>query len=481
MGDNGCVRISEKMKRLIDRGIRVSVEAEELIKNNESLIEKLLDLNKMFITKEDVEKILAEEKPKIEVRTTFFSPEAKDYSADIKVLHQYDITDKSRTKGEIENFVNYFRNRYERIYKMLRNVVRDAPTVNLSSAKKSIGQKVRVIVMVTEKRKTKAGNLFLEVEDLNDSFKVVFSGDLKKKAEAICVDDVIAITGKVLEPYIVASDVEWPDVPVTNTKRTAERDLAVAYLSDLHFGSTKFLQTYLQNFVNWLHGEGDENDRKIASKVKYVIVAGDIVDGIGVYPRQEKELVVKDIYKQYEMFDDFVSSLPDHIEVIVAPGNHDAVRRGDPMPAIGKEFIKSDVVRIGSPSYVVIEGIKHLIYHGTSIDSFVANVPGLSYNQPEKVMVEYAKRRHLSPIYGANLIIPENIDYMVMEEVPDVIHCGHVHKNSYTQYRGIVMINSGTFQARTDFQIKQGHIPTPGLVPIYELKYGRLRIFDFSS
>jgi len=70
---------------------------------------------------------------------------------------------------------------------------------------------------------------------------------------------------------------------------------------------------------------------------------------------------------------------------------------------------------------------------------------------------------------------------MVMEEVPDVIHCGHVHKNSYTQYRGIVMINSGTFQARTDFQIKQGHIPTPGLVPIYELKYGRLRIFDFSS
>lgn len=468
------------MKRLIDRGIRISLEAEELLKDNEAIMEKLLDLNKNFITKEDVEKALAEAgAPQVEVVRTGFFAEAREYPSAIKVLHQHDVTDKSRTKGEAENFVNYFRNRYERMHKMLRNAVRDTPTASLASAKKNIGQKVRVIVMVTDKRKTKAGNIFLEVEDLGDSFKVVFSGDAKKKAEAICLDDVVAITGKVLEPYIIASDVEWPDVPVTNTKKTSENDLAVAYLSDLHFGSNKFLQAYLDRFVKWLHGEGDE--QKLAGKVKYVVVAGDIVDGIGIYPRQEKDLVVKDIYKQYEMFDDFVSSLPDYVEIIAAPGNHDAVRRGDPMPAIPKEFIHSDVIRVGSPSYVVIEGLKHLVYHGTSIDSFVTNIPGMSYTNPEKVMVEYARRRHLSLVYGANLIIPENIDYMVMEEIPDVIHCGHVHKNGYAQYRGIVMINSGTFQARTDFQIRQGHVPTPGYVPIYELKYGRLRTLDFSS
>lgn len=470
------------MERLIARGIRISIEAEELIKKNEGIVEKLLALNKLFITKEDVEKLLAKEKPpEVEVRRTSFSAEAKEYAADIKVLHQYDVTDKSRTKGEVENFVNYFKNRYERMYKLLKNAVRDAPTVSISKAKKSIGETVRVIAMVSEKRKTKAGNYFFEIEDTSDSFKVVFSGDIKKKAELICVDDVVAITGKVLEPYIIASDIEWPDIPVTNTKKTAENDLAVAYISDIHFGSNKFLKNQLDRFVKWLHGDGDEEDRRLASKIKYLIVAGDIVDGIGVYPNQEKELVVKDIYKQYEMFDDFVASLPDYIEVIVCPGNHDAVRRGEPMPAIPKEFIKSDVVRVGSPSYVIIEGIKHLIYHGTSIDSFIANVPGTSYKHPEKVMVEYLRRRHLSPIYGSNLIVPENVDYMVVEEIPDVVHCGHVHKNSYAQYRGVVLINSGTFQARTDYQIKQGHIPTPGQVPIYELKYGRLKTMDFSS
>ena len=260
-----------------------------------------------------------------------------------------------------------------------------------------------------------------------------------------------------------------------------QNDVAVAYISDTHFGSNNFLGKSLDRFVNWLHGEGDEAARRIASKVKYIVVAGDLVDGIGIYPGQEKELVVKDIYKQYELFSDFVSKLPDYIEVIACPGNHDAVRRGDPMPALSEDFLKADITLVGSPSYVVVDGIKHLVYHGTSIDSFVANIPGMSYLHPEKVMIEYLKRRHLSPVYGGNPIVPENIDYLVLEEIPDVVHCGHVHKNSYAQYRGIVLINSGTFQARTEYQVKQGHVPTPGFVPVYELKHGRLRTMDFTS
>ena len=470
------------MKRLADRGIRVSLDAEEMLKDNQELIDKLLSLNKLFITKEDVEAVLKEiSPPEVEFRKTDFIPEAKDYSADIKVLHQLDVTGKSRTKGEVSNFVNYFKNRYERMSKLLRGVVRQAPTISIADAKKHKGEKVRIIVMISSKRKTKKGNLFYEIEDLTDNFKVVFSGESQKKAAGIALDDVVAITGKVLEPYIIGEDVEWPDIPVTNTKKTAENDVAVAYISDMHFGSNNFLKNSVDKMVKWFHGEGDEASRKIAGKIKYLVVAGDVVDGIGIYPGQEKELVVKDIYKQYEMFDNFVSELPDYIEVIVCPGNHDAVRRGDPMPALPDEFVKSDVTKVGSPSFVNIEGLKHLVYHGTSIDSFVANIPGMSYLHPEKVMIEYLKRRHLSPIYGENPIVPENIDYLVLEEIPDIVHCGHVHKNSYAQYRGVVLINSGTFQSRTEFQVKQGHVPTPGFVPVYELKTGKLRTMDFTS
>ena len=472
----------------MEKGVRVSVEAEELLDKNQDneIYDELLGLGKLFITREDVESILRKkEKIDVEFRPPpTFKPKAKEYDADLKIIHNLDVTGKSRTKGEIDNFIHCFRNRFERLARLLRQGHSKVPTVTLEEAKKHIGEKARVIVLISEKRETKKGNLLFEIEDLTGAFKVVFSStggrqNMAEKSRGILLDDVVAITGKVLEPYIIAEEVEWPDVPVVREKKLSEKDTAVVYLSDLHFGSMNFMKDHLDSFVKWLHGEG--GTKELAGKVKYILVAGDIVDGIGIYPNQEKELVVKDVYKQYEMFDDFVSKLPDYIEIIVGPGNHDAVRRGDPMPAIGEDFIKSDVTKIGSPSMVSIEGLKHLVYHGTSIDSMIANIPGMSYMHPEKVMIEFLKRRHLSPVYGGNLMIPEDIDYMVVEEPPDVVHCGHIHKNGYAQYRGTLLINSGTFQSRTEYQIKQGHVPTPALVPVYEPKIGKLRTLDFRS
>ena len=90
--------------------------------------------------------------------------------------------------------------------------------------------------------------------------------------------------------------------------------------------------------------------------------------------------------------------------------------------------------------------------------------------EPEKVMKELLRRRHLSPIYGFNPVIPEDIDYMVIDKVPHIFHTGHIHRNGQGMYRGVVMINSGTFQGITPFQVKQGHVPTPGKAPTYDLK-----------
>ncbi len=467
---------------LTNRGIRLSVDAEEALSGNTSadLLQKILELKKPFITKEDIVPFIR----KVEVtRPSYFHPEAREHSADIKFDHKLDVTGKSRTKGGVDNFVSFFKNRYERLARMLRRTG-SGDNIDLCDVARHKDEKARIIVLISEIRETKKGNLLLEVEDLTGQFKVVISDSkynekVMDKARRIIKDDVVAISGKLLEPFMIAEDIEWPDLPVIREKKRSENDLAVAYLSDIHFGSNNFLAKYLELFSDWLHGKGEA--KQIASKVKYLHIAGDVVDGIGVYPNQEKELLVKDIYKQYEMFDDFVEGLPDHIEVIAGPGNHDAVRRGEPQPAMGKDLIRSDIHRVGNPCSFSVEGIRHLMYHGTSMDSIIASVPNLSYNQPETVMTEFLKRRHLSPIYGGNLIIPENIDYMVVEEPPDVLHSGHVHKNGYTQYRGTLVINSGTFQDRTDFQVKQGHVPTPALVPVLELKYGRLHTLDFKS
>jgi DNA polymerase II small subunit len=466
---------------LAEKGIRLTVEAEGILRTNPSdeLLRRILLLQKPLVSKEDVEPLLAPPEPlPVEVeRPSVFAPIARECSPDIKINHTLDVTGKSRTKGEVDNFIAHFRNRFERLSRLLRRSG-PVPSVDLADVKRHLNEKVRVIVFISDKRNTKKGNLLFEVEDLSGTFKVVVSQS-RFNEKSVLMDDIVAITGKVLEPYIIAEDIEWPELPVIREKKRAENDVAAVYLSDLHFGSRHFLGKHLKSFAEWLHGRGEA--KELAGKVKYVCIAGDVVDGIGIYPNQEKELVVKDIYQQYRMFDDFINDLPDYVEVIAAPGNHDAVRRGEPQPALGKDLVSCDITAVGNPSNFAIEGIKHLIYHGTSMDSMIANVTGASYMHPEKVMVEYLKRRHLSPIYGGNLIIPENVDYMVIEEPPDIFHSGHVHKNGYTQYRGTLVINSGTFQDRTDFQIKQGHVPTPALVPVYEMKSGRLHTLDFKS
>ena len=54
-------------------------------------------------------------------------------------------------------------------------------------------------------------------------------------------------------------------------------------------------------FIMWLKGEyGTEKQKEVARKVKYLFVVGDVVVGVGIYPGQEGDLEIKDIYQQYE-------------------------------------------------------------------------------------------------------------------------------------------------------------------------------------
>jgi DNA polymerase II small subunit len=302
------------MQRLADLGIRLSIDAEKLISENKSdgLIEKLLNLKKPFISATDVKELLKDQKKELKVeirRSSDFMPIAKEYEADLKIIHTKDVTGKSRTKGEVENFVNYFRNRYQRVSRLFRSPSTD-PLINLKDVKKYIGENVRVNALVSSKRDTKKGNLLLEIEDLSGTFKAVVSGSrdekLADKSKKILTDDIIALNGKILEPYMIVNDIEWPDFPVMRQRKTTENDLGIAYISDTHFGSSYFLEKEMKHFLDWLHGKGEAKD--LAGKVKYLLVAGDLVDGIGIYPNQEKELLVKDIYAQYKMFDDFANA-----------------------------------------------------------------------------------------------------------------------------------------------------------------------------
>ena len=498
----------EKLSRMDDEEIvkffgkeevLLSPDAVELLKlkNDESLLRKIVEKRgeEVFISKEFIEQLIEEEKkiplPAVEVkRASDFKPIAREYAPQLKFLKEYDVSGKCNCGGRVEDFVNLFRDRLKRTRRMLEMRVGATGTSGIGElggfAK---GREVRLVGMVASKRLTKNGHIMIELEGEEGVAKVLALKSSREperscfeKACTLLLDEVVGIDGRVSEPFVIATDIIWPDLPIRNVK-VIDRDVCVAFLSDLHVGSRFFLQEHFQKMLGWLNGEMDgESGKELVGKIKYIVIAGDVVDGIGIYPEQEKELVVKDIYEQYDMFAKFVNSIPEYIEVIIAPGNHDAVRRAEPQPEIGKDLLKVSNGRIhvvGNPSLVEIEGFKTLVYHGTSLDSIIAGISGMSYQHPEKPMVELLKRRNLSPIYGENPIVPESRDYMLIEEVPDIVHMGHVHKNGYENYKGTVVINSGTWQDQTDFQLKQGHTPSPCVMPILDLRSGRINVINF--
>ena len=257
-------------------------------------------------------------------------------------------------------------------------------------------------------------------------------------------------------------------------------------LSDLHVGSKYFLKQNFQKFLEWINGRSARH-RELAGKIKYITIAGDLVDGVGIYPTQEEELETDDIFQQYEQLGELLSEIPEYIEIIAIPGNHDATRTAEPQPAIdpsllGKLVDLPNFRCLGSPSYVSLHGVEFMLYHGASIHSMVPHILEANYNQPEITIREWLRKRHLHPVYGEKPpLSPEKRDYLVIERVPDVLHVGDVHRNGYLNYRGVIGVNSGTWQGITPFQLKQGHSPTPCILPLLNLQTGKLHILHFEK
>jgi DNA polymerase II small subunit len=416
----------------------------------------------------------------------------KPVAADIDAQYSIDAMHEEASDGTVDSFVAYFRSRFKKISAILNNrssLPRLAPTLE-SLGTYTNGRDVTALGMVSNKLTTKNGNLLVILEDETSTAKLIFmhgtaspAAELFAQANSIVTDEIIAVTGKISGPFIIVKTIVWPDVPI-KAKKQVKDDVAIAFISDLHIGSKLFLQDRFMRFLNWLNG-GVEAKRELAGKVKYLVIAGDIVDGIGIYPKQAQDLSVLDIYTQYKMFLNFMSAVPDYIHVFVLPGNHDAVQLAEPQPAISKDmlgnFSKDNIHFVSNPCYLTLHGIEVLAYHGASLDSIIRAVPGTAYAYPERAMTEALRRRHLSPIYGYNAIVPSRNDSLVIDKVPDILNMGHLHRNGLSNYHGVNILNSGTWQDRTDYQVLLGHMPTPCIASVYEASRGDFTTVNFNS
>jgi DNA polymerase II small subunit len=410
-----------------------------------------------------------------EIRQSAPAPPARS-DGDVRILR--DITGNSTCEGNIIDFARYFNDRFRKIKKILAQRRELVGCLPVSKATK-FDREVKMVAMVNEVRTTKNGHRLIEVEDEEGRCPVLVLKDSPMAQECIVPDEVIGIVGKTSTKgdLVVMNELIRPDLPLRKSMRPTDSWSSVAFLSDVHIGSNTFLHKPWERMINWLRTEGRD-------EVQYLIVPGDVVDGIGIFPGQEDELEIDDIFAQYESLADHLKQVPDGIRIIVQPGNHDAVRPAEPQPTFPKDLTKmfdSAITFVGNPCYLEIEGRKILSYHGRSLDDWIGNVQGLSYNNPLQAMVEMLKRRHMAPIYGGKTpLAPEKEDFLVIDEVPDIFVSGHVHGAGISEYRGVRLICASTWQSQTAFQRMHNFNPVPAQMPITHLGTGETRMVDFT-
>ncbi len=414
---------------------------------------------------------------------------AEEWESKLEVV--FDPTGKLGTTGVIDDFLRYFRNRFEKMSALFRQRIdtRSSGTISDALAGGTNGRG-RFVCMVVEKRE-KGNRIFLTVDDYEDEATILV-GDSNpsvwQTARRVSRDQVLFLeTRKSSGKLLVAENIVLPELPDHRPGRASQEVYAVL-LSDVHVGSKVFMEDAFRRVLGWLKGEvGGPEQRYVADRVKYVLIGGDLVDGIGVYPRQEIDLKIPDIYEQYRLAAKFVAEIPEYMDMILIPGNHDAVRQALPQPAIPKEFAgpvydSRRVVSLGDPSEVRLDGVDFLLFHGTSLMDIISSAPGFDYQRPVEVMEYQLRARHLAPEYGKNTPIgPEMEDWLVVEHVPDVFISGHVHVPGSGVYRGTSIVNCGAWQGQTDYQKRMGLVPQPGLLPVINLQSLQVRMMDFRS
>ncbi len=411
-----------------------------------------------------------------------------------------DPTPKVTTGEGVDGYAALFRSRFEKSMRILaqrpdsKRISKVAAVKQGSRTAKFVekGEKslhgaagTTVVAGLLMSRRTKKNGIELAVDDYTGILSVTaVSEEAKKHAATLALDQMVMLeleNGKGV-PGLTVKSVVTPDIPDHLPNRGKSEAYAVL-ISDLHVGSKYFMEKEFLRFLDWLSSDDD-----LVRKIKFLCVGGDLIDGTGIFPNQDKELLMPDAGKQMSHAAQLLAKVPKHIKILVIPGNHDPGRRALPQPAIpGKDpkdhlYGLENCTMLGNPSFVELNGVKLLMYHGQSLDDVIATTPGLSYQKPAEAMKVLLKARHLTPTYGERTpIAPEQEDMMVITEVPDIFHSGHVHVTDVQSYRGTLVVNSGAWQSQTKFQQTMGITPSPGLAILVNLATLQPTIQDFNQ
>jgi len=436
---------------------------------------------------------------------TLIEPKKQDMPIEQKCTVLNDPTPNVTSAEGVEGYTALFRSRFEKTMRILAqrpdskriskvSAVKQRVRINkqIEGDEKSlhgVGGNSIIIAGLLMSKRIKKNDVELAIDDYTGILTAVSTAEeVKKQASTLALDQMVMLEleNSKGRPRLAIKGIMMPDIPDHLPNKSKSEAYAVL-ISDLHIGSKYFMKKEFLKFLDWLSSSSSSPDDDIVKKIKFLGVGGDLIDGIGIFPNQDKELLEIDAEKQMSHAAQLLGKIPKHIKVLVIPGNHDIGRRALPQPAIPRRNLSEqfygleNISMLGNPAFVELNGVKVLMYHGQGLDDIIATTPGLSYSKPAEAMKILLKARHLAPIYGERTpIAPEEEDMMVITEVPDIFHSGHVHVVDVQNYRSTLVVNSGAWQSQTKFQQTMGIMPTPGVAVLVNLATLQPILYDFN-
>ena len=469
--------LSIALNYALNKGFQIHPNAFKFLENVD--VKKLEKIIKEIVREKTKQKLFQINQDDLEVYLGI--KDDQTLQSDYKIL--FDPTLRITTGEGVKGYNALFSSRFNKLKRIISDRPESRMLKSIASVKTAKTDDDMYVCGLVTSRSVERNITKLVLEDPSGSFEgIVFDNELQKTAGSLLNDQfIMARIGFGKNAGFIIKDLISPDVPDQASNRSETETYAV-FLSDLHIGSKYFMEDEFTEFVLWL-----SSPDSVARKIRFVLIGGDLVDGVGIYPNQDKELVCQTIEEQLKKVEELLSKIPNYIKIFIMPGNHDPGRRALPQPAIPKKYNsglweKENVFMVGNPAVVSLNGVKVMMFHGQSIDDIVKTTPGLSYDKPTNVMKHLLRARHLSPIYGSQTpIAPELEDLMVIDDIPDIFHVGHVHRAELAMYKGILLLNSGSWQKQTPFQASVGMTPNPGIALMVNLKTFKVYHENYNS
>jgi DNA polymerase II small subunit len=283
----------------LNKGFQIHPDAFEFLENVD--VKKLEKIIKDIVREKTRKKLFQINQDDLE--SYFGIKDDSSLECEYKVL--FDPTPKITSGEGVSGYNSLFASRFNKLKRIISDRPESRMLKSITSVKAAQSEDDMYVCGLVTTRITERNITKLILEDPSGSFEgIIFDNELQKTADSLLNDQFImarVAIGK--NSGFIIKDLIPPDIP-DQASNKSESEVYAVFLSDLHIGSLHigskyFMEEELTEFVSWL-----SSPDPVARKVRFVLIGGDAVDGVGIYPNQDKELVCQTIEEQLKKMED---------------------------------------------------------------------------------------------------------------------------------------------------------------------------------